>query len=61
MGTDYEQERLRILEMIENGVISASDGVRLLNVLQSGSSEPALGDSGNISQHDAASVRSVSL
>ena len=29
-----ESERLQILEMIEKGVISASEGVRLLNSLQ---------------------------
>jgi hypothetical protein len=29
----YESERLQILEMIERGVISASEGVRLLNAL----------------------------
>lgn len=29
-----ETERLQILEMIEKGVISASEGVRLLNSLQ---------------------------
>ena len=29
----YESERLQILEMIERGVISAAEGVRLLNAL----------------------------
>ena len=29
-----ETERLQILEMIEKGVISAAEGVRLLNSLQ---------------------------
>jgi hypothetical protein len=29
-----ELERLQILEMIEKGIISAADGVRLLNSLQ---------------------------
>jgi hypothetical protein len=36
-----ESERLQILEMIERGVISAAEGVRLLNALQG---EPGEGD-----------------
>lgn len=36
-----ESERLQILEMIEKGVISASEGVRLLNSLQGELEEPA--------------------
>jgi hypothetical protein len=36
-----EQERLQILEMIEKGVISASEGVRLLNSLQGEPEEAA--------------------
>jgi hypothetical protein len=35
----HEVERLQILEMIEKGVISASEGVRLLNSLQGESGE----------------------
>lgn len=35
-----ESERLQILEMIEKGVISASEGVRLLNSLQGELGEP---------------------
>ena len=35
----HELERLQILEMIEKGVISAEDGVRLLNSLQGESGE----------------------
>ena len=35
-----ESERLQILEMIEKGVISASEGVRLLNSLQGEPGEP---------------------
>jgi hypothetical protein len=50
MGTDYEQERLHILEMIESGAISATDGVRLLNALQGGASEPILEASGDVSE-----------
>ena len=34
-----ETERLQILEMIEKGVISAAEGVRLLNSLQGGDQE----------------------
>jgi hypothetical protein len=30
----YENERLRILEMIDNGLISASEGIKLLDALQ---------------------------
>lgn len=37
-----EQERLQILEMIEKGVISAEEGVRLLNSLQGEPSEEAM-------------------
>lgn len=37
-----EEERLQILEMIEKGVISASEGVRLLNSIQGEPQEPAL-------------------
>lgn len=36
-----ESERLQILEMIEKGVITASEGVRLLNSLQDEPGEPA--------------------
>jgi len=36
-----EQERLQILEMIEKGVITASEGVRLLNSLQGETEETA--------------------
>jgi hypothetical protein len=35
----YESERLQILEMIERGVISAAEGVRLLNALTGNPSE----------------------
>ncbi len=35
-----EMERLQILEMIEKGIISASEGVRLLNSLQGEAEEP---------------------
>jgi hypothetical protein len=37
-----EQERLQILEMIEKGVISAEEGVRLLNSLQGEPEESAM-------------------
>ena len=37
-----ETERLQILEMIEKGVITASEGVRLLNSLQGGPGEVAI-------------------
>src|SRR5512136_2504411 len=37
-----EMERLQILEMIEKGVISASEGVRLLNSLQGEAGEDAI-------------------
>lgn len=37
-----ESERLQILEMIEKGVISASEGVRLLNSLQGDPEETAI-------------------
>ncbi|HSB66829.1 MAG TPA: hypothetical protein VLD65_09630 [Anaerolineales bacterium] len=37
-----EQERLQILEMIEKGVISAEEGVRLLNSLQGEPGEEAM-------------------
>jgi SHOCT-like domain len=39
-----ESERLQILEMIEKGIITASEGVRLLNSLQAetGDAEPPL-------------------
>jgi hypothetical protein len=37
-----ESERLQILEMIEKGIISASEGVRLLNSLQGDPDEAAL-------------------
>lgn len=37
-----ESERLQILEMIEKGVISASEGVRLLNSLQGEADTPLL-------------------
>ena len=37
-----EEERLQILEMIEKGVISASEGVRLLNSIQGEPLEPTL-------------------
>ena len=39
-----ESERLQILEMIERGLITASEGVRLLNVLQGNVEEPLLSD-----------------
>jgi hypothetical protein len=40
-----EKERKKILEMIENGTISAEEGLTLLNVLdESQSSEPTLGN-----------------
>src|SRR4030042_4655033 len=39
--TMNEQERLQILEMIEKGVITASEGVRLLNSLQGETEETA--------------------
>jgi hypothetical protein len=48
----YESERLRILEMIDKGLISAEEGIQLLDALQ-GSDEapylPAASDTGGLS------------
>lgn len=38
----YESERLRILEMIDQGLISTSDGIKLLDALQGGDEVPSI-------------------
>src|SRR4030042_3361225 len=48
-----ESERLQILEMIEKGIITASEGVRLLNSLQG---EPGDDESPQIAESSAATA-----
>lgn len=51
---NYESERLRILEMIDKGLISASEGIQLLDALQGDDEDPSTYNESVVAQDQTA-------